>query len=200
MSSSSYNLVRNYEEIVKTLTDDLNYHKFYLELLEKIEIKRKKDGSHFQNKNQTFVNGKVEIKSYNDSNHPSFVVRGTCSDGNFREYDFDVYLYIDDIRRKNPDDIRVQGIKNSDGFWRTTYLLTTDEIIEKIESEKEKQKAFIKNYENQIENSKQIFDEIAEKLDLLKLAIVRNCKPLRDDKYNCSLEYALFDYVRTNIN
>ena len=96
--------------------------------------------------------------------------------------------------------IKDEVINLMDGFWRTTYLLTTDEIIEKIENEKEKQKAFIKNYENQIENSKQIFDEVAEKLDLLKLAIVRNCKPLRDDKYNCSLEYALFDYVRTNIN
>jgi hypothetical protein len=194
------NKIINYEDLVRELTNDLNYHKYFLELLEKVEIKRKKDGTHFANKNQTFVNGKVIIKSYNDSNHPSFEVSGICSDGKYRNYDFDAYLYIDDMRRKNPDDIRIQGIENSSGYLRNTYLLTTDEIIERIEKEKKRQKEYIANYEKQINASKEIFDEIAEKLDVLKNTIYENCKDLRENPiFRCSLEYALADYVISNI-
>lgn len=196
MSSSSYNRVRNYDEIVKTLTEDLNYHKFYLELLEKIEIKRKKDGTHYQNKNQTFVNANYTGNIDNTIKYPELRLIGRDESGNWREYSINCYLFADELPKD--DDRRNKALTGS--YTRDCYNLTTDEIIEKIESEKEKQKAFIKNYENQIENSKQIFDEVVEKLDLLKLAIVRNCKQLRDDKYTCSLEYALFDYVRTNIN
>lgn len=201
MSSSSFEMVRSYEEIVRKLNDDLKYHKNNLELLEKIEIKRKKDGTHFQNKNQTFVNGKIVIKAYNDYNHPTFQVSGYTSDGKFNTYEFDAYMYVDDMKAKNPEDERVKDLKNSDGFWRTTYLLNTDEIIEKIESEKENQKKYIENYEKQISASKQAFNEVAEKLDLVKLAIIRNCKELRDNPvFRCSLEYALINYVRTDIS
>lgn len=201
MSSSSFEMVRSYEEIVRKLNDDLKYHKNNLELLEKVEIKRKKDGTHFQNKNQTFVNGKIVIKAYNDYNHPTFQVSGRTSDGEFNTYEFDAFMYVDDMKAKNPEDERVKNLKSSDGFWRTTYLLNTDEIIEKIESEKEKQKKYIENYEKQISASKQAFDEVAEKLDLVKLAIIRNCKELRDNSvFRCSLEYALINYIRTDIS
>lgn len=193
--------MHNYDEILKNLENGLQYHKNYLELLEKVEIKRKKDGTHFQNKNQTFVNGKIIIKRYNDSNHPSFQVSGYTSDGKYNSYDFDVYLYVDDIRRKNPDDIRIQGIENSNGYLRNTYLLNTDEIIEKIESEKEKQKECIKNYEKQISASKEIFEVVNSKVQELKQTIYDSCKDLRNNNvFRCSLEYALADYVKSNIN
>ena len=194
------NRIQDYEGLVRELTNDLNYHKYFLELLEKVEIKRKKDGTHFANKNQTFVNGKIVIKSYNDSNHPSFEVSGICSDGRYRQYDFEAYLYIDDMRRKNPNDERIKETKDNDGFWRNTYLLTTDEIIERIEKEKERQKEYIANYEKQINASKEIFDKVTEKLDVLKNTIYENCKDLREDKvFCCSLEYALANYVTNNI-
>ena len=192
--------MHNYDEILKKLENDLQYHKNYLELLEKVEIKRKKDGTHFQNKNQTFINGKVIIKPYNDNNHPSFQISGYTSDGKYNSYDFDAFLYVDDIRRNNPDDIRIQGIENSDGFWRNTYLLNTDEIIEKIETEKKRQKEYIKHYEKQISASKEIFEVVNSKVQELKQTIYDNCKDLRDnDVFRCSLEYALVDYVTNNI-
>lgn len=193
--------VRCYDDVLKKLNDDLMYHKNYLELLEKIEIKRKKDGTHFQNKNQTFINGKVLIKSYNDSNHPSFQVSGYTSDGKYNSYDFDAYMYIDDMRKQNPDDIRIQGIENSSGYLRNTYLLNTDEIIEKIETEKKRQKEYIENYEKQISASKEIFEVVNSKIQDLKQTIYDSCKDLRDNNvFRCSLEYALADYVKLNIN
>ena len=110
-------------------------------------------------------------------------------------------MYVDDIRKQNPDDIRIQGKENSSGYLRNTYLLNTDEIIEKIESEKKRQKEYIENYEKQISASKEIFEVVNNKLQELKQTIHDNCKDLRDDNvFHCSLEYALADYVKSNIN
>lgn len=192
--------IRNYEEIVKQLKENKQDYENSLELLNKVEYKRKKDGTLFANINKNFENGRVEIKSYNDSNHPSFVVSGYVSSGNYAKYDFDAYMYVDDMRKANPEDERIKNIENTDGFWRNTYLLTVSEIEEKIEQEKVKLKSYIENYERQIEESGKIFDIIANKFEELKTVLYEECKPLRKgDIYPSTLEYALQYYIKNNL-
>ena len=194
-----YNENYYYEEMLKKLETDRMYHENFLYLLEKVEIKRKKDGTHFQKKNQTFVNGRVEIKPYNDSFHPSFVVSGYGKDGKYTSYDIDAYMYVDDMRKANPDDERIQGMKNVNGIMRNTYLLSTDEIIERIEKEKERQRDYIKNYTEQIEASKKLFDIVSEKVQELRETIKENTKQFRNSVFPSSIEYALYDYVKSSI-
>ena len=195
-----YDRMYNMDDLLKKLEEDKRYHADYLELLNRVEIKRKKDGTHFANKNQTFVNGRIEIKAWQDHNHPSFTVSGTVN-GKYSSYDMDAYLYIDDMRKADPNDKRIEGAKDTDGFWRNTYILTTDEIIEKIEKEKVKQKAYIENYERQIENAPIVFQKVYDKVKELKELIYNECVSCRDDKiFRCSLEYALVDYVKQNVS
>lgn len=200
MSSSSYERVSGKQEILNKLIADRQYYIDYLYLLEKVKFCRKKDGSVFQNINKNFENGKVIVKSYNDSFHPSFQVSGYSESGKYCSYDFDAYLYIDDMLRKNPDDSRVKGEKATDGFWRKTYLLSVSEIGEKIEAEKQFCRDRIENYTRQIEKLEVVFPMVREKLQELKTLISENCRELRENPiFTSGIEYALFDYIRTEI-
>lgn len=200
MSTSSFEMVRGKAEILKELEMDRQNYIDYLELLEKVKFCRKKDGTVFQNVNKNFENGKVIIKSFNDSFHPSFQVSGRVSSGRYESYDFDAYLYIDDMRKKNPSDERIKGRDDVCGFIRNTYLLTVFEIEEKIESEKVRCRAIIENYSKQIERLETVFDTVSSMVQELKTTIFENCKDLREKPlFTTSLEYALRDYIRTNI-
>lgn len=190
--------MRNYDEILKKLETNREYHVCYLELLEKIEIKRKKDGSHFQNKNQTFLNAKYTGNIDNTIKFPELQITGRTKSGRWETYTIHCYLYVDDMEK---DDIRREKAL-SGGYTRDCYNLTTDEIIEKIESEKEFQKQCIANCDEQIRKSKVIFDEVEKKVNSLNEFIKLATKDLRNDErklYPSSLEYALQDYVKDNI-
>lgn len=200
MSQTSFDLVHGKAEILKRLQENRQYYIDYLELLEKVKFCRKKDGTVFKSINKNFENGRVEIKPYNDSLHPSFVVSGCVSGNRYKSYDFDAYLYIDDMRRQNPDDERIKGIENVCGFMRNTYLLTVSEIEAKIEAQKEMCRVGIENYDKQIERLETIFDTVSSMVQELKTTIFENCKDLREKPlFTTSLEYALRDYIRTEV-
>lgn len=188
----------NYDSILKKLQIDKDYYETMLECLNKVEIKRKKDGTHFVNQNQTFVNGKVVIPSYMDSFHPVFKVYGQSKMQGYLDFSFDCYIYTDNLK---DDDIRKQKAKKANSWNRETYVFNTDEIIEEIEKQKEHAKYRIENYEKQIEKSKEVFDKVFSKLQDLKELIFNECKDLRDEDkiFRCSLEYALTDYVKDNV-
>ena len=186
--------IRNYEDLRKKLEIDKDYYETMLECLNKVEIKRKKDGTHFANQNQTFINGKVVIPSYMDSFHPVFKVYGQSKMQGCLDFSFDCYIYVDNLK---DDDERKQKAKKANSWSRETYVFTTDEIIEEIERQKENAKYRIKLYENQIERSKKVFDKVHKRLQNLKDLIYTECKDLRDESvFRCSLEYALMDYVK----
>ena len=200
MSQTTFDLVQGKAEILKRLESDRQYYIDYLELLEKVKYHRKKDGTEFKSINKNFENGRIEIKPYNDSFHPSFVVSGRVSTGKYESFDFDAYLYIDDMRKQNPNDERIQGIENVCGFMRNTYLLTVSEIEAKIESEKVRCRAIIENYNKQIERLDILFESVSIMVENLKTTIFENCKDLREIVcFRTTLEYALRDYIRTNI-
>ena len=200
MSSSSYERVSGKQEILNKLIADRQYYIDYLYLLEKVKFCRKKDGSVFQNVNKNFENGKVIVKSYKDSFHPSFQISGYSESGKYCSYDFDAYMYIDDMRKQNPNDERIAGIKDTDGFWRNTYLLTVSEIEAKIEAEKQMCRDHIENYTRQIEKIEVVFPMVQKKMQELKTLISENCRELRENPiFTSSIEYALFDYIRTEI-
>lgn len=191
--------IRNYENVKKTLETRKDYYETYLECLNKVEIKRKKDGTHFQNVNQTFINGKVVIPSYMDSCHPVFKVYGQSKMQGYLDFQFDLYVYIDTL--PDTDERKTKGQK-ANSWSRETYTFTTDEIIETIEKQKEMCKCMIKNYEEQIKRSEKVFKKVFKKVQELKDLIYNDCKDLRDDDkkiFRCSLEYALTDYVKDNI-
>lgn len=189
--------VRNYEDLRKKLEIDKDYYETMLECLNKVEIKRKKDGTHFVNQNQTFVNGKIVIPSYMDSCHPEFKVYGQSKMQGWLDFRFNCYVYADSLK---DDDERKQKAKKANSWQRETYVFTTDEIIAEIERQKENAKHRIKLYEDQIEKSKEIFDKVHEKLQDLKDLIRDECRDLRGkDFFRSSLEYALTDYVKTEI-
>lgn len=190
---------RNYEEILKTLESDKRYHVCFLECLEKIQIKRKKDGTHFQNKNQTFENATYTGDIKDTIMYPELKVSGRDIKGRYETYTINCYFFADelpkgDVKRKEP----VYGL-------RQTIILTTDEIIEKIEEEKERQKRYIKQYDKQIEESKKIFDIVSAKLEELKNTLNESVKDLKECNsegkpiFKSSLEYALRDYIKYNI-
>lgn len=191
--------IRKYDDIVKHLEGNRNYHKYFLELLESIQIKRKKDGTHFANKNQTFENATYTGDTKETVVYPKLEVSGRDANGIWRSYEIQCYFFADELpkddeRRKEP----VHGL-------RQTIILTTDEIIERIEQEKEKQKGFIKQYDKQIEESGKIFDLVSEKLEELKTALFESTKGLREVNsrgeavFKSSLEYAMIDYIKYNL-
>lgn len=199
MSTSSYELVRGKAEILKNLEYDRKYYENYLILLNRVKYLRKKDGTEFQNINKNFDGGKVFVKNYNDSFHPSFQVSGYVENV-WYSYDFDAYLFVDDMRKQNPDDDRIKGIENTSGIMRTTYLLTVSEIEQKIEAEKAMCREKIESYNKQIERLDFLFDSVSIMLENMKTAIFENCKDLRGTHcFRTSLEYALRDYIRTNL-
>lgn len=190
--------VRNYEEILKTLESDKMYQVCFLELLENIQIKRKKDGTHFANKNQTFENATYTGDMKDTIMHPELKVSGRDKNGNWRTYSINCYLFVEDMPK---DDIRREKAIEASCL-KSTYILTTDEIIEKIEEEKERQRSYIANYEEQIRKSKVIFEEVEKKVQFLKDLIKTTTYEFRNDEkklYPSSLEYALKDYVKYNI-
>lgn len=193
---------RNYVEIVKTLETNKEYHETVLNLLENIKVNRKKDGTHFKNKNQTFENATYTGNADNTITHPTLKVMGRGKDGNWVEIHIDCYINRDDLEK---DDERRNSLVDCSP-WQPVYLLTTDEIIEEIEREKEIHKRYIKEYEKQIEESGKIFDIISNKLEELKNVLYEQCKPLQTTgkrdlgfKYPSSLEYALKDYIKYNL-
>lgn len=189
--------MRNYDEVLNKLEVNREYHRCFLELLENIQIKRKKDGTHFANKNQTFINANYINNTgvvYKTNEYPELKLVGSDKKGIWQEYSIYCYIYADELpkddeRRKEP----VHGL-------RQTIILTTDEIIEKIEQEKERQKEYIKQYDRQIEESGKIFDLVSEKLEDLKNTLYESTKEFREREYNkSSLEYALIDYIKYNL-
>lgn len=193
--------MRNYEEIIKKLEENKEYHNCFLNLLNKIEIKRKKDGSHFVNKNQTFVNANYTGDMNNTIIHPELKLCGQDKNGKWETYSIYCYIYCDELPKD--DKRREKGI--SAGWSRDTYILTTDEIIERIEAEKERQKKYIEGYNLQIERSKAIFNKVDEKLKELRNLIkdetedLRECNSCGKPIFPSSLEYALQDYIKDNI-
>lgn len=189
--------IYSYEELLKVLQKDKDYYETYLEALNKVEIKRKKDGQHFVNQNQTFVNGKVVIPSYMDSYHPVFKVYGQSKMQGYLDFSFDCYVYVDNLK---DDDERKQKAKKANSWSRETYVLSTDEIIQKLEEQKIFCKKRIENYNQQIKSSKKIFEKVNKKLCDLRKCIADSCYILREDeKFPSSIEYALKDYIKYRI-
>ena len=130
--------------------------------------------------------------------HPELKVSGRDIKGRWETYTINCYLFIDDMPK---DDIRREKAIEASCL-KSTYILTTDEIIEKIEQEKERQRSYIANYEEQIRKSKVIFEEVEKKVQFLKDFIKTTTYEFRSDEkklYPSSLEYALKDYVKYNI-
>lgn len=193
---------RNYEEIRKTLERNKDYHEGVLNLLENVKINRKKDGTHFKNKNQTFENATYTGNTENTIIHPILRVVGRSKDGVWISYEINCYILRDDLEKD--DDRRNNLVACS--CYTPVYLMNTDEIIEAIEQEKALHERYIKECENQIEESGKIFDKISNKLEELKTLLYEECEPLRTTgrkdlgfKHPSSLEYALKDYIKYNL-
>lgn len=81
--------------------------------------------------------------------------------------------------------------------------LTVDEIIQKIENEKALNRKYIKQYEEEINASKQVFDIVDKKVQELKEIIVQETIMFREGKIfgksPCSLQYAIEEYVRSQV-
>lgn len=193
--------IRKYDDIVKHLEKNRNYHKFFLELLENIQINRKKDGTHFANKNQTFVNANYTGNIDNTIKFPELKLVGRDKNGIWQEYSIYCYIFADEL----PKDDERRNKSLTGGYTRDCYNLTTDEIIEKIEQEKETQKRYIEQYNKQIEESGKIFDLVSEKLEELKTALFESTKDLKEVNsrgeavFKSSLEYAMIDYIKNNL-
>ena len=127
---------------------------------------------------------------------------GRDKKGHWVEVGIDCYINRDDLEK---DDERRNSLMDCSP-WQPVYLLTTDEIIEVIEREKEIHARYVKECDRQIEESGRIFDIVSNKLQELKSAIYNECEPLQTTgrrnlgfKYPSSLEYALKDYIRYNL-
>lgn len=185
--------MRSFEDILKRLQESKEYHVCFLTLLENIKINRKKDGTHFKNKNQTFENAEYTGNIDGTITHPKLKIHGRDKFGVWQRYEIDCYIYLDTLPK---DDKRREGRETVTSCLRNTYLLTTDEIIERIEEEKKRQKKYIENYDKQIDKSPQIFQKVNDKVKELKDVISSECEELRDNPFKSTLEYALIDYVK----
>lgn len=183
--------VRNYEDVLKQIKTSKDYYETMLKAFEKVEIKRKKDGTHFVNKNQTFVNATItndvrpELKVYAQSNMQGYL-----------SFSFNCYLYEEDLKK---DDERLNKLVKS-SIYRSVYQFTTDEIIERLEEEKEHAKRMIELCDRQIEASEKIFQEVYERITDIKRYIKDSCSDFRyNNLYRCTLEYALVSFVEREI-
>lgn len=197
MSTSSFEMTRDCEEIRKRLEKHKDYYETMLAGLENVKIKRKKDGTHFANVNQTFENGKVVIPNYSDEFHKVFQYYARSEKQGCMDFSFDVYVYTDTL--PDGDSRKEKGISTA-SFMRETYTFNTDEIIAELAKQKGFARSMIKAYDGQLKALETVFPLVESKLQELKDLIYSQCKDFRDNPiYASSLEYALHDFCKSNM-
>lgn len=187
--------IYNKEDIQKRLSSYLEDNSLQLELWEKVQLLKKKDGSNFAIMSKSFNN--ATFTGGNGMTHPKITVYGYSVHGGYRSYDLDCYLYLDDMKKNN--DPRYTGQPLTYNCLRATYCLNADEIFQRIQDHIVSLKARIKCYEDQLAALDNIFPVIDEKVQELKALVKDLTSPYKKDIYPSSLEYALYDYIRRSI-
>lgn len=197
MSTSSFEMTRNCDEIRKRLEGHKDYYETMLAGLESVKIKRKKDGTHFANVNQTFENGKVVIPNYSDEFHKVFKYYAKSEKQGYMDFEFNVFVYTDALPDGDPR--KEKGISTA-SFMRPTYTFSTDEIIAELEEQKEMARHMIEVYDGQLKALDTVFPLVESKLQELKDLIYSQCKDFREYPiYTSSIEYALYDFCKSNM-
>lgn len=187
--------VRSYEDLLAELQRRLNTCRYELQLWSAVKVLKKKDGSDFAVKSKSFENARWEIPNYGDDLHPELVVGGynNCNRA-YEEFKLYMYLYTDEL--KDDDPRKTQG--RAYASWsRETYVLTPDEVLERIQGRIEKLNKLIASYEEQINRSPQLYDEFFAEVRKAFEHLTDACSDLRDDpKFPTSLEYLVFDVLK----
>ena len=181
-------MIRNrIEDITKNLNATLSHYELEKSPWEKVEICKKKDGSDFAIKSKSFKNAEYRIRY----GTPEINVYGrNPKTGSWADYSIDCYISENNL---NKDDERRTKLE-SFGYFKA-YILTVDEIAEKIKNRIEILTRYIENIKAQIAECEVIYARFYDGLNNLIDALKNDCEKFRDDKYKSNIEYAISETI-----
>lgn len=182
--------IRNYEDVLRRLTQAKKDYERKLQLWEAVGFTAKKDGSEFANFNKNLINCKRIVESYEDEFHPVLHVCGRI-DGEWAEENIYAYIYCDTMKKDDPR--REQGLK-AYSYNRETYLLTIEECKALIEEHKLFLADKIKDYEKQISLSEKAWSKYYLAVANATQELLKNCE------VEGTFKNTLFYSVRDGVN
>lgn len=183
--------IRNMDDILNEIDRRDDYYNSRIRALKSITFPTKKDGTPFAVFGKNFKPGEgmlLYTPSENET-HPKLEYHAKDSKGLWFEDCVDLYLYVDEMRRKNPDDERIKGIENNYSIYRNTYKLTLEECKQAIKDKISLYEKYIADDEADRKAIKKLFcDTDFEKKVLEIRDIIHNFK-------DSSCKYDLNNYV-----
>lgn len=173
-------MFRTLNDIQNDLQRTLNSLTFRCELLRNVQLRKKKDGTDFANKSQSFINAtwveggipkvpRLIVSGYNEIN------RGGES--------YTIYCYYQDSDCSRSD----TGI----------VAMTPDEVMQHIDSILTETEIQIQRYKAQLERLPAIYDDFSVAVQTAVKKLKDDCSDLRVDKFPCTLEYRMLDYMHS---
>lgn len=172
----------NFDDVIKNLEYWKDFYKNARDAWRKVEITKTKSGKEFENLSRALVNA-YKIQEYGFDRIKIFFYGARA-----RESDIiDIYGYVDELPKDDPR--RELGERN--GYWRTHYILTPDEIRAKIEQTIELYGEKVKNYETQIKKARKAFDKFRNAIDKAEKELANFVDSDSDKPGHCSLYYRI---------
>ena len=186
-------MLRNTDKIRHNLELRLDETQLEISLWEAVEIVRKKDGTDFARRAQSFKNATWKDNAeYNIGGYfPELSVTGRGKLGGWRTFTLYMYEYVDEMRK---DDPRREKANPKEPCVRQTYTLSIAECYNRIKA----RIIQLRLYETALEKSlasletvyNKFFDAIEEAMQNLK----SDCFEFRtDDNYPSTIEYQLIE-------
>lgn len=184
--------IRQFEDIKNALERDINLAKFEKRLWEDVEVIKKKDGTDFAKRSQSFKNARWTVESWSDEFHPVLKVRGRDDKVGYQDFQLYCYLYADTLKK---DDPRLEKAVKLPVFIRDTYIFTVDETRQLIRDRIQNLEQTISKLEEELRISKQVYDECIEGLKALGKKVKSWCDDLRTEDNMTSLEYYISSVI-----
>ena len=172
----------NLEQVIANLEYWKIFYQNARDAWRKVEITKTKSGEEFKNLSRALVNA-YSIQEYGFE-RIAVKFRGT------RVYEsdtIDIYGYVDELPKD--DARRTLGERN--GYIRTHYILTPDEIRAKIERTIEIYGERVKSYETQIKKARKAFEKFRNAIDKAEKELSDYVDSEIDRPGHCSLYYRI---------
>lgn len=188
-------MLRNTDRIRKNLEAKLDETQLEIRLWESVEIVRKKDGTDFVRRAQSFKNatwkdnGEYSIGGY----FPEISVTGEGRIGGWKTFTLYMYDYVDEMRK---DDPRIEKANPKELYVRQTYTLSVDECYNRIKARVIQLRLYEESLEKSLASLEDIYNKFLDAIEDVMQNLKSDCFEFRtDDNYPSALEYQLIGEI-----
>lgn len=188
-------MLRNTDRIRQNLEAKLDETQLEIRLWESVEIVRKKDGTDFARRAQSFKNatwkdnGEHSIGGY----FPEISVTGEGRIGGWKTFTLYMYDYVDEMRK---DDPRIEKANPKESYVRQTYTLSVDECYNRIKARVIQLRLYEESLEKSLASLEDIYNKFLDAIEDVMQNLKSDCFEFRtDDNYPSALEYQLIGEI-----